>query len=295
VRWLRWLIAINPITLTSSITSVVIGSSVLANLGRSVDILRAIITAVGVSMLQASANLVDDYFDYLHGLDKPGSQRRKHPILDLGIEPSKVVEMAAVLSIAGGLIGVALALTSANAVAVFLLMLIGAFIVWQYSAPPLRLRHRGFGEIVSPIVMGPLIAMGTFLVLNGNPGEAWLAAIAAVPNMAMTLLALAAVDIDHIEMDRVNGKRTIATVFGVGAVKAVAALSVVLYMVGVIVSVALGALPIYTLVSILFIIIPIIQLRLLTFKPSVVWRGAFMGRLLYALSALVATTLKTVS
>ena len=293
MRLLNWLIAINPITLTSSISSVIIGSSVLINLNKYVDALRLAATVIGVSMLQASANLVDDYFDYLLGLDRPGSQRRKHPILDLGIRPRDVARAAAALTIIGGLIGVMLAVTSANTLPVIAVMLIGAVVVWQYSAPPLRLRHRGLGEVVSPVVMGPLIAVGTFLVLNGGVDQAWLAALAAIPNMAMTLLALLAADLDHLDQDKIYGKRTMATVFGERVVRRLAEASIAMYVVGILVSVLLGALPWCTLIAATFVIIPATRLRSMSTRPGVMWRTAFMGRLAYAASALITSTLKT--
>ena len=290
---LRWLIAINPITLTSGASSVVIGALVAYNLGAQIDVVRLAATLAGIAMLQASANLVDDYFDYKAGLDQPGSTRRKHPILDLGIEPRSVVRVAAALSLAAAIVGLWLSLTSPAPMIALTLMSIGAFTVWQYSAPPLKLRHRGLGELVSAANMGPLIAMGSYTVLGGPTWGLWLPAIASLPNASMTLLALAAADLEHLERDRAYGKATIATIFGEKAAVRLAKASVAMYAAGIIAGPISGALPTTTLMALVATIIPMRALRVMeSGNIGRAWKDAFLGRTAYVAFSILATAVK---
>ena len=270
-----------------------IGALVAYNLGAQLDAARLATTLAGIAMLQASANLLDDYFDYKAGLDKPGSARRRHPILDLGIEPRSIVRAAAVLSLAAAIIGLWLASTSPAPLIAIALMAVGAFTVWQYSAPPLKLRHRGLGELVSAVNMGPLIAMGSYTVLGGPIWGLWLPALASLPNASMTLLALAAADLEHLELDRIRGKVTVATMFGGRAAVKLAEASIAMYVLGITTSALIGALPTAVLTALPTAVIPLRALRAMTTgKIGRAWRDAFVGRVAYVASSIMAIALK---
>ena len=86
------------------------------------------------------------------------------------------------------------------------LVLLGNFLGWFYSAPPLRLAYHGLGEISTALTAGLLIpAMGYLAVrglLDGN------GLLFAIPLVLCSLAFILVVEIPDMEADRLGGKRT---------------------------------------------------------------------------------------
>jgi 1,4-dihydroxy-2-naphthoate octaprenyltransferase len=86
------------------------------------------------------------------------------------------------------------------------LVLLGNFLGWFYSAPPLRLAYRGLGEISTALIAGLLVPAMGYLVTRGVlDGDGLLFTI---PLVLYSLAFILAVEIPDMEADRLGGKKT---------------------------------------------------------------------------------------
>ncbi len=154
---------------TGSIVPVIIGTAFAFTEG-SLSFSLFLVTAIGVAALHLGANLLNDYYD----------ARGSDPI-NLRLTPfsggSRVIQngevtAGAVLMMAIIFFTIALAaavwLILANRILVLPLGLLGLFVCWAYSAPPLQLMSRGWGEIAIFFAFGPLVTFGAYYVMTGG-------------------------------------------------------------------------------------------------------------------------------
>ena len=86
------------------------------------------------------------------------------------------------------------------------LILLGNFLGWFYSAPPLRLAYRGLGEVSTALIAGLLVpAMGYLAARGVLDGDGLLFAI---PLVLYSLAFILVVEIPDMEADRLGGKQT---------------------------------------------------------------------------------------
>ena len=155
--------------LAGSVTPVIIGVC-LAFTERHFSFFNSLIAVIGVSALHLAANLINDYFD----------ARGSDPI-NLRVTPfsggSRVIqdgEIGPVTILAMSIIFLLLALASAVIMVragkplVIPLGVLGLFAGWAYSATPLQLMSRGWGELLIFIAFGPLITLGAYYVNTGS-------------------------------------------------------------------------------------------------------------------------------
>jgi 1,4-dihydroxy-2-naphthoate octaprenyltransferase len=87
--------------------------TVLALCASSFHPLRLGLVLVGMVSFHAAIDLINDYFDVKHGVDRPevGTSRyRPHPLVDGSLQPQQIVRAAVLLYAVGLAIGVGLAL-----------------------------------------------------------------------------------------------------------------------------------------------------------------------------------------
>ena len=121
---------------------------------------------------------MNDYFDVKDGTDEENSDYFQQisggsRAIELGLitlrGTKKLGTILTLIAIAiGGLI--LLSTNSANIASVILVGLIGLFLGYFYTAPPLRLvARKGLGELTIFLAFGPLITLGTaFAIFNGD-------------------------------------------------------------------------------------------------------------------------------
>src|SRR5262249_4346751 len=81
-RWRIWLMAIRYFSFTASAIPIVIGST-LALIDRRFDLLLFLVMLLAAIVCHAGANLANDYFDHVKGIDTPES-----------LGPSKAIQQA---------------------------------------------------------------------------------------------------------------------------------------------------------------------------------------------------------
>ena len=94
----------------------------------------------------------------------------------------------------------------------FIFGLLGAFLGWFYSAPPLKLAYRGLGELFTIIAVGLLIpGMGYFLA-SSTIGP--LLQVFILPLSCYGLFFIITVELPDIESDTIGQKKNLVVKFG---------------------------------------------------------------------------------
>jgi 1,4-dihydroxy-2-naphthoate octaprenyltransferase len=167
-------------------------------------------TILVLVLIQAGANLVNDYYDYLRGVDTsnilgPGG------LLQQGlVRPQNVLIVGLVLLGVGALVGLIVA--AVGGPIVYLLGLVGLVCAYFYSATSRALSSLALGELVAFLLFGPCITVGAYLVQGGHQ-----AAIAFSYGIPLGLLAASVVHVNNMrdtEGDGQVGKHTLATLLG---------------------------------------------------------------------------------
>ncbi len=174
-----------------------------------------IVTLLTVVALQVGANLVNDYYDYIKGIDTTNPLGPGGLIQQGLIRPTGVLNFGLILLVLGSLVGAVVAIS--GGLFVYLFGLIGVLCAYFYSATSRALASLALGELISFCVFGPLLTLGAYMVQSG--GFANLAALISVLlySLPLGLLATAVVhvnDVRDVESDIQAGKRTLASLQG---------------------------------------------------------------------------------
>jgi 1,4-dihydroxy-2-naphthoate octaprenyltransferase len=199
--------SVRPRSLTVAAVSSVVGTTALAPV-HEVQPLLAVGCLVLAVLLQAATNVLNDAEDALTGADDHASSGASLAMRLRWIDPREARLIAAALFGAAAVLGVAIAL-GVHRPGLLLLGVAALAVGWAYTAPPLRLAYRPFGEAASGLPMGIGIVWGTAAAQTASvPYAVWWAAAPLALLTAGILHANNARDRDH---DAEVGKRTLAT------------------------------------------------------------------------------------
>lgn len=206
--WRQWLRATRPHSFAASLVPVAVGSACAA-LAHSFDTVIFVLAVIASVLLQAGTNLVNDYFDWRSGADTEGPSGRL--LREKLLEPHHVRLAGLLLLTAGSAAG--LAIVAIAGWPILALGVIGVVFAYFYTAPPLKLAYRGFGEVVVFVLMGPGMVLGGYLV-HRPPSDLYTPLIASIPVGCLVATILQVNNIRDIDLDRASGKRTLATRIG---------------------------------------------------------------------------------
>ena len=200
------------------------------------------------SALHVMVHFANDYFDRegdAHGVPTPYSGGSG--VVTSGELPPVVALVAALGAAACAVLGAGALLgigrPEAAAVAV------GAGVLaWAYSAPPLRLLARGFGELDTALVVATLVPLGTFLAQARTPNVAFVAS--TLPSAAAMFAMMLAVEYPDVAADRRCGKRNLVVRLGIGPARRLGVAAVGVAFAATALAVGFGAPPALALVQI---------------------------------------------
>ncbi len=242
--WQVWWRAVRPFSFTASMTPVLVGTAVAFASG-PISVWLFAATLVASVAIHAGANLANDYYDHVRGVDTPDAIGPGGVIQRGWLSPQAVRNGAVVLFACS-------AVASAGIVAVRgpVILLLGGLSVaagYAYTGGPLPLGYLGLGDLVVVIFMGGVITVGTYFVQTG--GISAPAVWAALPIAALVDAILVANNLRDLAGDRAQGKRTLAVVLGAAATRIHYLALLVAAYATVAVGVALRGLPVWALAT----------------------------------------------
>lgn len=175
-----------------------------------------ILSGLGAALLHAGGNLLNDYFDFLSGVDK-----------DLQDDPDRPGRL-----LTRGELGSSDVLKEA-AVCLLLVLPIGLYLLWRcgagllifagiavvglyfYTGPPLKLKYRALGEPLVFLVFGPTLMLGAAYAQTGAFEVT--ALLLSIPVGLATTAILTANNLRDQNEDSLGGIVTLAQVIGIRA------------------------------------------------------------------------------
>ncbi len=208
--WRAWFKASRPPFYIATLIPLTIGW-ILAAKATGWLLGRFLLVNLAAVMVHMATNLVNDYYDYLQGVDSGeaigGSRVIQEGTISLGALGR------AILLLYGGAtaIGVYLVMTL-DLWAMVPFLLFAVLSSYFYTAPPVRYGYYGLGELLVGINMGPLMVTCTHWTFCGRPD--WVPLCISVPIGLMVASILYYQSLPDMRTDALTGKRTLAVRLG---------------------------------------------------------------------------------
>jgi 1,4-dihydroxy-2-naphthoate octaprenyltransferase len=238
----RWLVVtragVLPMTLTSGLIAVLLAAIAPVH----VDWLNIALAVVGIVIAHLANNLMNDLADTAVGndtADYPRALYAPHPILSGLVTKRQLLTGIGLCQLLDLAIMIVLTVRQSWWVAAFAIG--GLFLSWAYTAPPLRLKKRGLGELDVLLTWGPLMVGGVYYAGTGT--LTWPVLVAATVYALLPVTVLMGKHIDKLPYDAPAGTRTFPVILGEGRAKAVTQGMAIAYYVGIVALVIAQALP----------------------------------------------------
>ena len=199
--------------LAGSLIPVIIGAA-YGFTDKHFSLLLFLITALGVAALHLAANLLNDYYD-AKGSDPinvrltpfSGGSR----VIQSGqVAPWCVLSIAVFFYVLS--LSAAIWLVLLGRPLVLAIGLLGVAAGWAYSARPLQLMSRGWGEICIFFAFGPFITLGAYYVMSGS--LSWSAFALGFPQGFFIAAVIWINQFPDYEADRDAGKKNLVVRLG---------------------------------------------------------------------------------
>ena len=239
--------------LSATLIPVLVGIAIAAAQGWF-DLLTAIVTIIGAASVHLGLNVANDIFDARLGADdaniRPTQFSGGSRVIQYGlVSLRRMTLISLVLYVVAIVCGLYL-LVVAFSPALLVIGVLGIVLSIGYTAPPLKLVYRGWGELTTAIGFGPLMLLGAYVVQSG--GTISVEAIAAsIPIAILVALILYVNEIPDREGDALAGKRTLPVILSKRTVVAGYAVAAVIAFASVVVAVIAGWLPVPALLVLL--------------------------------------------
>jgi len=169
-----------------------------------------VLVTIGLIMAHATNNLLNDYTDFVRGVDKDNYYRSQYgpqPLVHGLLNKRQLLTYAAVTGLIALAAGVALIYLRGGQT--LLLLALGAFFVLFYTFP---LKYIALGEIAVLIVWGPLMIGGGYYVITGVWD--WNVVIASMPYALGVTGVIFGKHIDKLGMDKAKRIFTLPVLLG---------------------------------------------------------------------------------
>jgi len=188
-----------PWSFTMTFSAVTMGTLMAALTGKFNPLIY-LLTLGGMVAFHAATNVLNDFFDVRHGVDREGAPTTKyrlHPAAFGQTPLSSILGISLTLYAVTILAGVYLAFVSN--LSILLIVVAGIAGSVLYTADPVVLKARGLGEVTVFAMWGLLIPLGSYMTETGVSSPA--PVLAAVPIGIFVALVLLANNIRDIVYD----------------------------------------------------------------------------------------------
>jgi len=212
-----------------------------------------LLVMLGLILNHMALNMTDDYYDFRHLVDVFATEE-KNPytggsgLLSSGeIQPQRMRQVFVVFYILAISIGIFLGIVRGSFV--LLLLAVGFFCAYFYTAPPIRFGYRGLGELAQLFCFGPGIGLGAYFVQTQR--ISWEAFWGTLPFGIMLFSMITINEIPDYDEDRKGGKLNLVARFGRKAGVRLFVASVLSAYAAILAGVTLGRIPLLGLISLL--------------------------------------------
>jgi 1,4-dihydroxy-2-naphthoate polyprenyltransferase len=196
--------------LTATIIPVLLGIAVAGRQGFW-DPWLAVLTVIGGCAIHIGLNVANDFFDTLSGADDANVNPTQYSGGSRVVQHGLVtIKQMGALSLSAYVTGIAIGIYLVfvrGSIELFAIGVAGVLLSVFYTAPPLRLVHRGLGELTTALGFGPIMVLGAYVVQADR--LAWEPALASIPVAILIALVLYVNEIPDRAADATVGKRTL--------------------------------------------------------------------------------------
>lgn len=172
-----------------------------------------LLALLGITLAHVANNVMNDLFDTEVGQDTeayPRAQYAPHPILSGLTSRRQLAALALAVNVAD--LAIMLVLVAVRGPLVLAFGLGGFLLSAAYTAPPVRLKKRGLGELDVLLTWGPLMVGGTYYSATGHlPWQVW---VASLPYALLCTAVLMGKHTDKIPFDAPLRIRTVPVLLG---------------------------------------------------------------------------------
>ncbi|MBU0685742.1 MAG: 1,4-dihydroxy-2-naphthoate octaprenyltransferase [Thermoplasmatota archaeon] len=247
-----WIREVRAPFFTAAIVPTAIGAALAWYDTGIFDLSLFLLATLGVVLIHAGTNVVNDYFDYRNGSDVVN--KNKSPfnggspfLIDGTLAPKQVYRGAIVLFALGGMIGLVLAYLVSSLILV--LGVIGVFLGYCYTSPKVNLAARGIGEIAIGFGFGPLIVAGSYLIQTGT--LALSAFLGGIPIGLLIALVLFINEFPDMEADRYARKNHWVVRVGLARASVWYAILMGMAFVSIVILWTIGIYPVWALIALI--------------------------------------------
>lgn len=197
------LLALRPWSFSMSISSFILGAAIAFESAKSINASLSLMAFFGILLLHASANLINDYFDFKHKVDRELREELRLVGLERIFYLSIVFLFLALL--------IAWHISKSSSIFSFYLAVSGAFLAVSYTAYPINYKYFALGELGVFLAFSAL-TYGVFYINALN--HSFKAAFLAFNNAFLISAVLLANNIRDAEEDSGRGVKTLPMVIG---------------------------------------------------------------------------------
>lgn len=237
-----WFQAIRPFSLTATVIPVLLGAMItLANYQGETAWILMLVIALGSPLFQIAGNLISEYFDFKNKVDRPETFGSSRILVDGLMKPEVIYRTGVISLIALFLIG--MILVYYRGTDMLIIGVIGIAASYAYSI----FKYRAMGDLLIYLTFGPLMVFGTYFALTGSYMLLIDIAIISIPVGFLVVGILHANNTRDIKFDVESNIRTFASTIGFKASQNYYYFLVFGSYAAVVLFIALGILPLWSL------------------------------------------------
>lgn len=251
-RFWTFLVATRLPFLTATIVPILLGIAIAAK-NDHFSWWLAVLTLIGGAAIHIGLNVANDVFDAMSGADEanvnPTQFSGGSRVIQRGLVTLR--QMGA-LCLGAYAVGIAIGLFLViyrGSLPLLIVGIIGVLLSVFYTAPPLKLVHRGLGEITTALGFGPIMVLGAYLVQT----KAWSPEpfVASIPVAILIALILYVNEIPDRNSDALVGKRTLPVRWSADLVTKAFLVSALAAFAAIAVAAIIDVIPLPTLLALL--------------------------------------------
>ena len=204
---------------TATIMPILLGLVLAWNLNNSFSIITGVLTLIAGILIHSGTNLANDFFDQrtdvLNENFTPfnGGSRT----IQLRLATQEKILLSAITSFVLGISIVLWFVYKSKSIELFLLLVLGIFLAYFYTAGPLKLSHHGLGEVSNFLGYGPILTLSAWIIqVNKNYSMTDFYTVlywSFVPGLLLTLILIIN-EFQDFDSDKLAGKKTLVVRIG---------------------------------------------------------------------------------